>query len=295
MIPENVQDTSDEGHWRGWVTRELRRLAVLVQGGGKDLGGSDDEGVSEGITQDDADDRYLQISNDLSDVGSTSTARTNLGLGTAATSDTGDFLQPANNLSDVISASTSRTNLGLGSASLLDQADVLQASNNLSDLNSASSARSNLGLGLRVSSDSTNASAVLSLSVPTGFLHDRGFMVYFAYTVEYSSSLLKDSKFGALSVTDTGAVIGFGAGTRIHVNQTFTDSSSDTHTDDIPLPNITDTGSITLLGSYQTLWNEGGVALFQAKKTVSGSKLASVELRFSGHDAYDMRAQLVQT
>ncbi len=50
--------------------------------------------------------------NNLSDVVSTSAARTNIGLGTAAVHATGDFLQTANNLSDV-TAATARTNLSL--------------------------------------------------------------------------------------------------------------------------------------------------------------------------------------
>lgn len=58
----------------------------------------------------------LLASNDLSDLASASTARTNLGLGTAATQATSAFLQPSNNLSDLGSASTARTNLGLGTA-----------------------------------------------------------------------------------------------------------------------------------------------------------------------------------
>jgi hypothetical protein len=56
-------------------------------------------------------------------------------------------LQIANNLSDLASASTARGNLGLGSAALLSAAAVAQTANNLSDLASAATARTNLGLG----------------------------------------------------------------------------------------------------------------------------------------------------
>ena len=71
----------------------------------------------------------LQKASNLSDLVSASTARTNLGLGTAATQNSTAFdaagaaaavlstsLQKASNLSDLTSASTARTNLGLGTA-----------------------------------------------------------------------------------------------------------------------------------------------------------------------------------
>ncbi|MRT01869.1 gp53-like domain-containing protein [Ewingella americana] len=106
---------------------------------------------------------------------SASGARANLGLGDAATKNTGTAagtvaagddsritgaMQKANNLSDLVSYSTARANMGLKGAALLDVGTTsgtvaagddsritgaLQRSNNLSELTSASAARTNLG------------------------------------------------------------------------------------------------------------------------------------------------------
>ena len=66
---------------------------------------------------------FLEAANNLSDV-TASTARSNLGLGTAAVQADTYFAQVANNLSDLASASTARTNLGLGNMATASYSDT---------------------------------------------------------------------------------------------------------------------------------------------------------------------------
>ena len=62
----------------------------------------------------------LVSSNNLADLSSVSTARGNLGLGTAAVHEITDFLLPSQNLNDVLNKATARSNLGLGALALLN-------------------------------------------------------------------------------------------------------------------------------------------------------------------------------
>ncbi len=96
---------------------------------------------------------FLQVAENLADLANVVTARSNLGLGTAAVENVSAFLQPANNLSDVSNAATARTNLGLGSAAVQNTGFFLQSASNLSDVGSASASRTNLGLGTIATQD----------------------------------------------------------------------------------------------------------------------------------------------
>jgi hypothetical protein len=60
---------------------------------------------------------YLTVADNLSDLNSASAARSNLGLGTAATMASSAFFQVTNNLSEVANAATARTNLGAAASS----------------------------------------------------------------------------------------------------------------------------------------------------------------------------------
>lgn len=110
----------------GLVSREWVRYFLSLSGG---VGGA------------------LQVVANLSDLADPSSARSNLGLGTAATASLASLLLKANNLSDLANVTTARGNLGLGTAALHSVGDFLQSALNLADLPSATTARGNLGLG----------------------------------------------------------------------------------------------------------------------------------------------------
>ncbi len=85
--------------------------------------------------------------------------------------DVGDLLAKANNLSDLISVSTARTNLGLGTAAVQNVSAFCQTANNLGDLANTATARVNLGLviGTNVQAFHATLSALAAFNT-NGFL-----------------------------------------------------------------------------------------------------------------------------
>lgn len=63
----------------------------------------------------------------------------------------GGYLESNNNLSDLASASSARANLGLGTAAVLASSAVFQVANNLSEVANAATARTNIGAAASVS------------------------------------------------------------------------------------------------------------------------------------------------
>jgi hypothetical protein len=143
---------------------------LTVARGGTGATTAADARTNLGVTETGQDTTYAFRSNNLSDLSSASTARTNLGLGTIATqsaasvSITGGSITGITDLAvadggtGASSAADARTNLGVTATG--QDTTYAYRSNNLSDLSSASTARTNLGLG----SIATQAANSVSIS-----------------------------------------------------------------------------------------------------------------------------------
>jgi hypothetical protein len=126
-------------------------LAIIGRVGGMVTSGADDDSA------------YMQKASNLSDLSNASTARTNLGLGSAAVAATGDF-DAAGAAATAISTAASDATTKAGTAQSNAIAASAQRASNLSDLASAATARTNLGLGsaATVASSSFDAAGAAS-------------------------------------------------------------------------------------------------------------------------------------
>lgn len=107
-------------------------ITITVTTGSSSGGGVTDHGALTGLADDDHT-QYAQKANNLSDLTDASAARTNLGLGSAATQASSAFdaagtaAALVDDLSGVSDQATARTNLGLGSAAVAATGDFATA------------------------------------------------------------------------------------------------------------------------------------------------------------------------
>jgi len=157
--------------------------------------------VADAMSVADADLKYLQKTNNLSDVSSASTALTNLGGASTA-----------NNLSDLASASTARANLGLGTIATAATGDYAATANNLSDLASAATSRTNLGveidadvLGYVAPSTSGNVLTSDGTNWTSAAAAGGGECQVWCYCTMSGSTVTLQNDTGVTSITDDGA------------------------------------------------------------------------------------------
>lgn len=142
---------------------ELGSVATLDAGTANSQIRNNQENDNQYYPQSEANITFLQRANNLDDVTSAQTARTNLGLGTAATEDIGTAQNHLPRNSDLGSASLVDTGTEAAEIRTNSQNDgrFLRQDQNLSDVNNAETARNNLNLGTAATLDEGTGSGDL--------------------------------------------------------------------------------------------------------------------------------------
>lgn len=117
-------------------------------------------------------------------------------------------LLAANNLSDVQNVTTARNNLGLGTAATYAATAFAQVSNNLSDLTNAGSARTNLGLGTAATQNSTAFATAAQGTLASTAVQRAGDTMTGALGINRSGGAINatDLHIGAGNISIDGAV-----------------------------------------------------------------------------------------
>ena len=160
--------------------------------------------------------------NNLSDLNSVSTARTNLGV-TATGSDT-TYAYRANNLSDLANAATARTNLGLGTAATTNSTDYATAAQGAK----ADTALQSADIGVSIQGYDADLGAIAALAGTSGLLKKTAANTWSLDTTSYLSGTVGVANGGTGLTSLTAGYIPFGNGTSAFGNSSslFWDSAN---------------------------------------------------------------------
>lgn len=206
------------------LTLDARLAATLRLASGQDIQGETPASANLALSAAAAAQFYLKKDKLLSEFDTPAkkeSARSNLGLGSAATKNDDFFFKISNIFAELdtsVKKSTARSNLGLGSASTLNETGVYKTANMLSELDTNSkkeNARTNLGLGSAATKNVSSGAGGVAASDDTRLIN----AVQKNYIVEALAGLVMG---GALS--NPNGKTGIGLGTPSTVSKTSTNA-----------------------------------------------------------------------